>query len=272
MKKEKLLLPLLYILAVGISMITIYPLLWVLCASVSQGSQMGRISIIPLGFTLERLKDLFTEYDFLLYFKNTFVYSIITVIGSLFINSMAAFSFARLSFPGKNLIFSVFLGTMMVPFTIIMVPLYLLVKNMGLDNSLTALILPGLSGAYGVFMLRQFYLGIPKDLEDAGKIDGLGYWGIYTRIIIPLSKPIMLTLAVFTFRGNWNNYLWPSIINTDKEYFLFSQGLAQFASYYNTDWNAVLAASAVSMLPIILIFIFFQRHLVEGIKLSGIKG
>lgn len=263
---------LLYMMAILLAAITIYPLLWVLCGAINTSAQMGRISIIPDGVTFERIKSLFKEYNFQKYFLNSFLYSVTATGVSLLFNSMAAYAFARLKFPGRDKIFALYLGTMMVPFSIIMMPLYLMVKDMNLNNTLWALILPGLSGAYGVFLLRQFYMGIPKELEEAARIDGLGYWGIYTRIVLPLSKPIMLTQAVLGFSGCWNNYLWPTIVNTEnKDVFVISQGLSIFTSYNQTDWNATLAGSAVSMLPIIIIFIFFQKQLVEGVKLSGMK-
>lgn len=271
MKKYKLSKILLYTVSVILAAITIYPLLWVFCGAVSEAAQMGRISIIPDGINLERIKSLFTQYHFEKYFMNSFVYAVIATGISLFFNSMAAYAFARLRFPGRDKIFALYLGTMMVPFSIIMMPLYLMIKDFGLTNSLWALILPGMSGAYGVFMLRQFYLGIPKELEEAARIDGLGYWGIYTNIVLPLSKPIMLTQAVLGFSGCWNNYLWPTIVNAKEDVFVISQGLSIFASYNQTDWNATLAGSAVSMIPIIIIFIFFQKQLVEGVKLSGMK-
>lgn len=261
-----------YIPAVILACITIYPLLWVFCAALSRTPQMGRISVIPDGFTVERIVSLFTEYDFSIYFKNSFIYAVASCVTSLLFNSMAAYSFARFSYPGKDKIFSVFLGTMMVPFSIIMMPLYLMMKDLHMINSLRALILPGMAGAYGVFMLRQFYMGIPIELEEAGRIDGLSYMGIYRHIILPLSKPIMLTLGVLSFKGSWNNYLWPTIVNNDAKYYVISQGLSKFSSYNTTDWNSTLAGSAVSMLPIIVIFIFFQKQLVDGIKMSGLKG
>lgn len=271
MKKFKTSKVVLYAAAVILAAITIYPLLWVFCGAVSETAQMGRISVIPEGFTLARVKSLFKDYHFERYFLNSFMYAIAATGISLFFNSMAAYAFARLRFPGRDKIFALYLGTMMVPFSIIMMPLYLMIKDFGLTNSLWALILPGMSGAYGVFMLRQFYMGIPRELEEAARIDGLGFWGIYTQIVLPLSKPIMLTQAVLGFSGCWNNYLWPTIVNAKEEVFVISQGLSIFASYNQTDWNATLAGSAVSMIPIIIIFIFFQKQLVDGVKLSGMK-
>lgn len=272
MKKISIGRILLYGIALILAAITIYPLLWVFCGAVNTQAQMGTISIIPTNVTFDRIWALFAQYNFGKFFVNSFAYAIAATAISLFFNSMAAYAFARLHFPGRDRIFALYLGTMMVPFSIIMMPLYLMIKDMGLNNSLWALILPGMSGAYGVFMLRQFYMGIPKELEEAARIDGLGYWGIYLNIILPLSKPIMLTQAVLGFSGCWNNYLWPTIVNSKEEVFLISQGLSIFASYNETDWNATLAGSAVSMVPIIILFIFFQKQLVDGVKLSGMKG
>ncbi len=272
MKKRTIANIFLYILALILAAITIYPLLWVFCGAVNTTPQMGTISIIPSGVTVDRVVSLFTEYNFEKYFFNSFVYAVAATGISLLFNSMAAYAFARLSFPGRDKIFALYLGTMMIPFSIIMMPLYLMIREMGLNNSLWALILPGMSGAYGVFMLRQFFVGIPGDLEEAARIDGLGYWGIYTRIVLPLSKPILLTQAVLGFSGCWNNYLWPTIINSKENVFVISQGLSIFSSYNETDWNATLAGSAISMIPIVFIFIIFQRQLVDGIKISGMKG
>ena len=272
MRKKKRSDLILYLPAIALAAVTIYPMLWVFCAAVSKTAQMGRISVIPVGFTMERILSLFTEYNFLIYFKNSFLYAAVSTVISLFFNSLAAYSFARLSYPGKDKLFAVYLATMMIPFSIVMMPLYLMMRDFQLTNSLWSLILPSMAGAYGVFMLRQFYMGIPKDLEEAGRIDGLNYWGIYRHVVLPLSKPIMLTLGIFSFKGSWNNYLWPTIVNGESDYFVISQGLSTFASYNSTDWNSTLAGSAVSMVPIIVIFIFFQKQLVEGIKMTGVKG
>lgn len=262
---------LVYIPALLITMVTLYPMLWTVCASFSVKTQIGRASIIPAGFTLANYKELFMKESFLLFIYNTFVYAIITTILQLFFNSLAAYSLARLHYPGRSFLLMVFLSTMMVPFTVILVPLYLLISNMGLTNSYWALILPGMATGYGVFMLRQFYLGIPSDLEDAAAIDGIGYFGRYIHVIIPLSKPIMLALGLFTFIGCWNNLLWPLIVNTNKRWWVITVGLKAFQNNRYTDWNAVLTGAAISMIPIAVLFGFFQRYLVEGIKMSGMK-
>lgn len=271
MKKQIASKALLYFVAAIMAVITIYPLLWVFCGAINKMAQMGTASVIPKGVTFDRVLSLFRDYNFGKYFLNSLIYSVVSTGISLFFNSMAGYAFARLSFPGRDKIFALYLGTMMIPFSIIMMPLYLMVKDFGLNNSLLALILPGMSGAYGVFLLRQFFMGIPKDLEEAARMDGLSYWGIYWRIILPLSKPILLTQAILGFSGCWNNYLWPTIVNADENVFVISQGLSVFSSYHETDWNATLAGSAVSMIPIIILFALFQKRLVDGIKLTGMK-
>jgi len=262
---------LIYIPAILISVITLYPMLWTLCASISEKSQLGRASIIPIGFTLDNYRKLFIENSFYLYIGNTFVYTISATLIQLFFNSLAGYSISRLRYPGRNAVFMLFMSTMMIPFTVVMIPLYLLVSRMGMTNSYFGLILPSMASGYGVFMLKQFYSTIPKDLEEAGFVDGLSYFGIYRYIILPLSKPIILALGLFTFIGCWNNMLWPLIVNTRERWWVITVGLKAFTNNRATDWNGVLTGAAVSMLPIAVLFAIFQKHLVEGIKMSGMK-
>ena len=165
------------------------------------------------------------------------IYALVVTVLSLLVNSLAAYSLARLRFKGRSLAFYLILSTMMIPFTVTMIPLFLVVRDMGLINSLAALILPSIAGGFGIFMLRQFYMSIPKDLEEAAQIDGLSFFGIYWRVILPLSKPIMLTMGLFAFLACWNSYLWPLIVNTGEEF-----------------WVAL-----------------FQKNLIEGVKFSGMK-
>lgn len=261
----------LFIPALLIAVITVYPLIWTLCGSVSTVPQLGRISIIPVGFTFDHYIEIFAKESFFRYILNTLYYGVVVMVLQLLINSLAAYPLARLRFPGKKIIFYFFLSTMMIPFSVIMVPLFIIIKGLGLVNSLTALIVPYLASGFGIFLLRQFYLGIPCDLEDAGKIDGLSYFGIYRHVILPLTKPVMLSLGLFSFLFCWNNYLWPLIVNIEQKYWVITVGIASFRDSRNNDWNAILTGSAVSMMPTAILFIFFQRQLVEGIKMTGLK-
>lgn len=271
MKKQTIKKLWLYIPAVILAVISVYPMLWTICGSVNTVSQLGRVSVIPEGITFQNFITIFTEYPFLRYVKNTFIYAFTVMLLSLLVNSLAAYALARLHFKGKDLAFYLIIATMMIPFTVTMIPLFVIIKDMGLINSYAALILPSLAGAYGIFMLRQFYMTIPKDLEDAAKIDGLSYLGIYLNIILPLSKPIMISLGMFAFLSCWNSYLWPLIINNDEYYWVLTTGIASFSADRNTDWNMILTGATLSMVPSGLLFAFAQKQLIEGMKYSGMK-
>lgn len=261
----------LYLPAIVFAIITLYPMLWTLCGAINTESQVGRVSIIPSGVSFKNFATIFREYDFLLYIKNTLVYAGIVTVLSLFVNSLAAYALARLHFKGRNVVFYLILATMMIPFAVTMIPLFVVIRDMHLVNSMAALVLPSLAGGFGIFMLRQFYMGIPRDMEEAARIDGLSYFGIYWKIILPLSKPIMLTMGLFAFLACWNSYLWPLIVNTGEEYWTITTGIASFASDKNTDWNMILTGATVSMIPTAILFAVFQKQLVEGIKFSGMK-
>lgn len=261
----------LYIPAVFFAVITVYPMLWTLCGAINTESQLGRISIIPNGVSFQNFITIFQQYDFLLYIKNTLIYAITVALLSLLVNSLAAYSLARLRFKGNNVAFYLILSTMMIPFTVTMIPLFIVIRDMGLTNSLQALILPSLAGGFGIFMLRQFYMGIPRDLEEAARIDGLSFFGVYWHVILPLSKPIMLTMGLFAFLSCWNSYLWPLIVNTGEEFWVIATGISSFAADRNTDWNMILTGATVSMIPTAILFALFQKSLIEGVKFSGIK-
>ena len=255
-----------------ILIVTMYPLLWMLCGSINTIPQMGVMTVIPAGITFEKYQRLFENSPFLRYMTNTLIYATGVTLLSVLFNSMAAYALARLHFPGKNIIFLTILSTMMIPFSVTMIPLFIIVRSMKLVNSLGALIVPGMASGFGIFLLRQFYLGIPTDLEDAAKIDGMSYQGIFFFIIVPLSKPIILTAAVLSFLGAWNNYLWPLIINSKREVWVLTTGIANFVSEQRIiDWNMILTGSSVCVFPLAIMFAIFQRQLIEGVKLSGIK-
>jgi multiple sugar transport system permease protein len=258
--------------AILFALTTVYPVLWALSGSLSTGNQAtGGVSIIPYNISLLNYIQVFEESIFLTYINNTIIYAITVMIISTLINSMAGYALARLNFPGKNFIFTAILSTMMIPFAVIMIPLFLIVRHFGWVDSLTALIVPSLVSSFGIFLLRQFYMGIPRDLEDAAKVDGLSVYGIYQRIVLPISKPILYALCIFSFLGAWNNYLWPLIVNVSKENWVITTGIASFSTEHSMDWNMILAGAIVSIIPTLILFSFFQKQLVEGIKMTGIK-
>jgi len=266
------------------------PFLWMLSTSVKQPHEVfgagGGIKWLPEHFFWRdavanggsirawwgNYPDAWREISFLrLYLSSIFV-AVVGTFGQVLTSSMAAYAFARLRFPGRDKLFFAYLATMMVPGSVTMIPVFVLLKHFGWINTYQALIIPGLFSAYGTFMLRQFFMGLPSDLEDAAKIDGSGYIGIWARVILPLSKPALATLTTFTFMGFWGNYMWPLVITITEELRTLPIGLRYFVGQHSTNYTQLMAGSMIALIPVLLLFIFNQRYFVEGIKLSGIKG
>lgn len=210
--------------------------------------------------------------DFTQYFINTSIISVLTTVITLFICSLAGYTFAKFNFMGKKVLFLLFLGTMMIPMQVIMIPIFLMMSKIGLLNSYWSVILPLVANAYGVFLMRQFISTIPTELMEAARIDGCSEFRIFWQIILPLTKPALVTLGILTFLGAWNEFLWPLIMLDSPDMMTLQVALTQFQGQYEVKWNLLMAASALSMIPIVLIFIIFQRYLVEGIASSGVKG
>ncbi|MGI6296727.1 MAG: carbohydrate ABC transporter permease [Armatimonadota bacterium] len=206
-----------------------------------------------------------------LYMSSIFV-AVVGTFGQVMTSAMAAYAFARLRFPGRDKLFFAYLATMMVPGSVTMIPLFVILKKMHWINSYPGLIVPGLFSAYGTFMLRQFFMGLPTELEDAAKIDGSGYFGIWTRVILPLSKPALATLTTFTFMGFWGSYMWPLVITVTEPLRTLPIGLKYFVGQHSTNYTQLMAGSMIAVIPVLLLFIFNQRYFVEGIKLSGMGG
>jgi len=253
------------------AILTASPLVWMLSASLKEPNDIFNSNLIPQHPTLDNFRYVFTQLPFIRYILNTFfVAGTITVVALLF-HSMAGFAFARLRFPGRETIFLTIFSTFLVSLQVIIVPLFILVQKMGIVNTYAGLIIPVAFNAFGIFLLRQFYLGIPIDLQEAAIIDGASYWGIYWNIMLPLSRPILSALAVFFFLVNWNAFLWPLTITTDQNLWMVQLAIASFQGQYSAAWNYIMAASAVVALPTLILFFVFQRQLVESIKTSGIK-
>jgi multiple sugar transport system permease protein len=184
---------------------------------------------------------------------------------------MAAYALARLRFPGRELIFSLIFSTLLVSLPVILVPLFILVRELGMVNSYAGLIVPAIFHAFGIFLLRQFYLGIPRELEEAAIVDGAGYWRVYWNVILPLSKPILAALAVFFFLANWNSFLWPLTITTNQDLWVVQMGIASFRQQFSASQQYIMAASTIVAMPTMALFFIFQRQIVESIKTSGFK-
>jgi len=252
----------------------IVPLLWMLSTSLKESGAVFNYppEWMPSPLVWRNYVEAWNAIPFGRFYLNSIFVALCVTLGQVSTSSMAAYAFARLSFPGRDRIFFCYLTTMMIPSAVTMIPVFVLMRKMGWIDTYFALIVPGIFSAYGTFMLRQFFMSIPSDLEDAAKIDGCGYVGIFFKIILPLSKPALATLTIFTFMGNWGNFMWPMIVTNSMEMKTLPLGLASFQGLYSTDWTLLMAGSIMVLVPIIVIFVVNQRFFVEGIKLSGFGG
>jgi multiple sugar transport system permease protein len=203
---------------------------------------------------------------------NTFIVASVVTIVALFFHTMAGYALARLSFPGRETIFLAMFSTFLVSLPVIIVPLFILVRSMGMLNNFAGLIVPAIFNAFGIFLLRQYYLSLPRELEEAAIVDGASYWRIYWSVVLPLSRPIIAALAILFFLANWNGFLWPLTVASDKNLWLVQVGIANFKSQYAASWNYTMAASTIVALPMLLLFVIFQRQIMDSIKTSGLKG
>ncbi|HOW27796.1 MAG TPA: carbohydrate ABC transporter permease [Elusimicrobiota bacterium] len=262
----------LHILLVVFAALTLMPFFWMVSTSFKGGEILTfPPQWIPKVFTLEWYARLVKEVNFVLHFKNSFIVSITLTVLNLLLNSMAAYAFAKLRFPGKNKIFAVLMTTMMVPGQITMIPVFLLLKNLGLLNSYWGLIIPATANVFGMFMIRQYMMTIPNDLIESARIDGCSEFRIYWSIILPLCRPVLATLAIFTFMGSWNDFLWPLIVLFREEKYTLPVALANLNGQYPTSFGLLMAAAVVVVLPVILVFLMAQKYVIRGIATSGLK-
>lgn len=265
---------LLYIVLILIAVIMVVPFLWMLSTSLK--TQYDAVKIPPVWIPdppqWENYVKLFTEQPMFQFMLNTIKIVFFVVLGQLFFSSLAAYSFARISFKGRNVVFFFYIVTLMVPGQVTMIPTYLMFAKAGLTDNHLALILPAFFSAFGVFLLRQFFMSLPRELEEAAEIDGCNPFMTYWRIMLPLVVPAMLTLGVFTLMNTWNDYMGPLIYLSSPEKYTMTLGIAYFKGVYTTQWNLVMAGSIVSVVPILIAYLCAQKYFIEGIAFSGVKG
>ena len=265
---------LLYIVLILIAVIMVVPFLWMLSTSLK--TQYDAVKIPPMWIPdppqWENYVKLFTEQPMFQFMLNTIKIVFFVVLGQLFFSSLAAYSFARISFKGRNVVFFFYIATLMVPGQVTMIPTYLMFAKAGLTDNHLALILPAFFSAFGVFLLRQFFMSLPRELEEAAEIDGCNPFMTYWRIMLPLVVPAMLTLGVFTLMNTWNDYMGPLIYLSSPEKYTMTLGIAYFKGVYTTQWNLVMAGSIVSVVPILIAYLCAQKYFIEGIAFSGVKG
>ena len=262
------------LLSIG-ALMMIFPFVWMILTSLKDLSQAFIIppKWIPDPFVWSNYPASLQALPFGRAYFNSFYISFIVVGSTLFTASMAAYAFAKIRFPGSELVFLMFLATMMVPGQVTIIPLYLIMQQLGWVNTHLSLIVPGaLFNAFAVFLLRQFIRGIPKELEEAAIVDGANRWRIYWSIILPLLVPAMSALGIFLFLGSWNNYFTPLIFLSDPNLFTVPLMLDQFKGQYTVDWTLLMAGSAIAVIPVLIVYLIGQRQIIEGITLTGLTG
>lgn len=262
------------VLLAGLALSMLLPFLWMISTAL-----MGEMEVyqfpprfLPSEWRWSNFGEAMRLQPFGRFFLNTALVAVVSVAGQLLFCSMAAYAFARLRFAGRDRLFAVYLATMMVPAIVTVIPAFLIITTFGWINTYWALFTPTLSSVWGIFLMRQFFLTIPRDLEDAARVDGASEWTIFWRIVLPLSRPALATLAVFAFMGSWKDFLWPLLVTNRTEMRTVEVGIAGFSTMYTTDWPHQMAAAVVVMLPIVIVFIVAQRYFVRGITLTGLKG
>lgn len=262
------------ILLLAVAFIMVLPFVWMLSSSLKYDKEIFTYPTkwIPEVFRWANYQEVWTRISFPTFYLNTIKLAAIITAGQLLTCSLAAYAFAKLNFPGRDKLFLGYLGTMMIPWHAIMIPQFIIIKTLGLYGTHWSLILLQVFSVFGVFLLRQFMLSIPMELSQAARIDGCNEFGIYSKIILPLSKPGLATLTVFTFNFIWNDYLGPLIYLSEERLKTIQLGLTYFKSIYKMEYGLIMAGTVSSLLPIIIIYAFAQRYLIEGIAFSGLKG
>ncbi|MCG8500028.1 MAG: carbohydrate ABC transporter permease [Firmicutes bacterium] len=263
-----------HILLIGGAVLTLVPFLWMVLTSLKTMTEAVQVPpiIFPERFRWENYEKALSILPFGKFYYNTIVSTAWRTIGQILFCSMAAYAFARIEFPAKETIFLILLSVLMVPGQIFLIPQYLIISKIGLLNTVTALVLPGLFSAFGTFLLRQFFMTFPKSLEEAAILDGCNHFRIYWNVMMPLAVPGLVALAIFTILAGWNDLMWPLIVNTSMDKMTLSAGLASLQGQHLTDYPVLMAGAIAAIWPMILIFILFQRSFVEGIAITGTKG
>lgn len=273
LKSKLLQIPILFIF-ICLAVVMLLPIVWMLLSSFKPDNEIIKYppTLFPTAYTLKNFIKCTQRIDIWVYLKNSFIYSFGATIPSLLVNTMAGYAFARYNFKGKDIIFVIFLATMMIPFQVIMIPSFLEVHALGMYDNYAGLIIPKIAAAYWIFMMRSAFSGLPKELEEAARIDGLSEFGIYARIMMPLIKPALVTLIILSVNGNWNDLLWPLIITSNSKMRTLSNGLALFVGARTVEYGAAFAGAAISLVPMLVLYIFGQKYFVEGQATSGLKG
>jgi multiple sugar transport system permease protein len=257
-----------------LTLLSLAPLLWMLSVSFMPTGGASRFPppLLPSVPTLDNYRALFERIGMGRYFLNSALVSTAMTLLSLLINAMAGYAFAKLRFAGRERIFKVLLAALVIPSQVAMLPLFLMLKQMGLVNSYAGVIVPGLASIFGIFLVRQYARSIPDELIEAARIDGAGEWRIFGSIVLPMLKPVLVTLAIFTFMGSWNDFMWPLIVLTDQSNYTLPVALASLSREHMQDVEMMMAGAVLTVLPVLLLFLMLQRYYIQGLLLGSVKG
>ncbi|MFC4769339.1 carbohydrate ABC transporter permease [Effusibacillus consociatus] len=260
-----------YTVVIGYAFMTLVPFIWSIYTSLKAMPDIDKLWV-PLGnLTIENYTYIVDKFPFIQWLLNSVFVAGVVTLGNLFFNTLAGYALARIRFPGRSLLFYVILGVMMVPGQVVMIPVYIMLADWGWINTYWGFTIPFLTSSFGIFLMRQFFLALPKELEEAATIDGLTRWGIFWRIALPLSKPALAAQTIFMFLGNWNSFMWPSLLASSDDMFTLPVGLNSFHWQYTAYWNLDLAGTMYMTIPMIIVFLIFQKWFIKGIATTGIK-
>ena len=272
MKKKKNYL--IHILIIFVIILTITPFMWMILTSLKTFEESIQIppDILPKAFQWHNYSTVFKQFPFLAFYFNTFMSVIGVVVGQVVVSSMAAYAFAKIEFPGRDILFILMLALLMIPSQVFIIPQFEIMVKLNLTDTVIALILPGIFNVFGTFLLKQFFMSVPKELSEAALIDGCNHFQIYYKIMLPLVKPALIALVILTSMWTWQSLLWPLIVNSSLDKQTLSAGLALLIGQHSTVYPLVMAAGVLSIWPMIIIFFVFQKKFIEGISISGSKG
>jgi multiple sugar transport system permease protein len=252
----------------------LFPFAWMVSTSLTSDANLFVTppQLIPSPAQPQNYSRVADLYPVLTFLKNSLLVAAVSTALQVLTSAMAAYAFARFKFRGSNLLFYLYLATLMIPMSVIVAPLFIEMRYMGFIDTYPGLILPGIASAFGTFLLRQAFLTLPRELEEAAFIDGASHWTVFRKIVLPLSGPTLATFGIFAFMASWNNFLWPLVITNSLNMMTLPVGLSNLQGQYSTAWNLVMAGSVISVIPIVIVYIAAQRYVVRGVAMSGIKG
>jgi alpha-1,4-digalacturonate transport system permease protein len=262
-----------FIVYIALLFVFLFPVFWILLSSLKTQSELFTypLTFFPEEPTIGNYVRAFQSGRFLTYLQNSAFVAVVSTVITVLINTMAGYALSKYNFAGRDTIFFVMIATLMIPLQVIMIPIFILEKNIGLLNTLWGIIIPPAATPTGVFLARQYMMTIPNSLIESARIDGAGEWFIFQRIIMPLAKPIIATIAIFSFMWRWNDFLWPFIVISQQKKYTLQLALSNFVGQYNVDWSSLLSMTVIAIIPMVVVFLFFQKYFIKGLSAGGVK-